>query len=177
MKIYTKTGDAGSTSLVGGTRVSKCSARVNGYGDVDELISHIGLLRCELDQSFDAELRRIQEDLMLGAAHLASDVNVNKVAPFDMEEILFLEKRIDEMTSSIPEQKAFILPSRPRNASLCHIARTVCRRAERSSVAIADSSEGILLTIKFLNRLSDYLFTLGRVQNHILNISEDYWLP
>lgn len=175
MKIYTKTGDEGTTSLVGGTRVAKNNPRVMAYGDVDELISHIGLLRCEIPDS-DKTLRRVQEALMLGSAYLASDSDKKKLKPFQEEEIMFLETEIDAMTGKMPAQKAFILPAAPRSASLCHIARTVCRRAERSSVSLSDKSEGIFLVIRYLNRLSDFLFTLGRYQCFVNNISEDFWL-
>lgn len=177
MKIYTKTGDSGTTSLCGGTRVPKNHPRVEAYGDVDELISYLGVLRCDIPEE-DAILRRIQECLMLGSAHLASDGR-RALKQFDPSEIDFLEGKIDEMTSQIPAQKAFILPSTPRSASLCHVARTVCRRAERSSLSIEEDgtnmSEEVLLTIKYLNRLSDYLFTLGRHETYKHNLEEDYW--
>lgn len=175
MKIYTKTGDAGTTSLCGGTRVSKNHPRVQAYGDVDELISYIGLLRCELPEE-EPLLRRIQECLMLGSAHLASDGR-RSLKNFDPAEIEFLEGKIDEMTSQIPPQKAFVLPAAPRTASLCHVIRTICRRSERSSIAIEEKSEEISLTIKYLNRLSDFFFTLARYQCYKSNISEDFWLP
>lgn len=175
MKIYTKTGDAGSTSLCGGTRVPKNHPRVEAYGDVDELISYIGLLRCELPQE-DLLLRRIQECLMLGSAHLSSDGR-RQLKNFDPSEIEFLEAKIDEMTSQMPPQTAFVLPAAPRTASLCHVIRTVCRRSERSSIGIEDKNEEISLTIKYLNRLSDFFFTLARFQCYKCNISEDFWLP
>lgn len=174
MKIYTKTGDTGSTSLCGGTRVAKNHPRVEAYGDVDELISYLGVLRCDIPYA-EAALRRIQECLMLGSAHLASD-GKRKLKNFDPEEIAILEGEIDRMTSEMPPQKAFVLPAAPRSASVCHIARTVCRRAERSSIGIEEKSDEILLTIKYLNRLSDYLFTLGRYECYKNNISEDFWL-
>ncbi len=175
MKIYTKTGDAGTTSLCGGTRVSKSHPRVQAYGDVDELISYIGLLRCELPQE-DGMLRRIQECLMLGSAHLSSDGR-RQLKNFDPCEIDFLEEQIDVMTSQMPQQTAFVLPAGPRTASLCHVIRTVCRRSERSSIAIEEKNDEINLTIKYLNRLSDFFFTLARFQCYKENISEDFWLP
>lgn len=175
MKIYTKTGDAGTTSLCGGTRVAKNHPRVQAYGDVDELISYIGILRCDLPQE-DALLRRIQECLMLGSAHLASDGR-RQLKNFDPAEIDFLEGKIDEMTAQMPPQTAFVLPAAPRTASLCHVIRTICRRSERSSIAIEEKSEEISLTIKYLNRLSDFFFTLARYQCFKSNISEDFWLP
>lgn len=175
MKIYTKTGDAGTTSLCGGTRVAKNHPRVEAYGDVDELISYIGLLRCELPQD-DELLRRIQECLMLGSAHLSSDGR-RQLKNFDPCEIDYLEGLIDDMTSQMPPQTAFVLPAAPRAASLCHVIRTVCRRAERSSISIEEKNDEISLTIKYLNRLSDFFFTLARYQCHKNNISEDFWLP
>lgn len=176
MKIYTKLGDEGTTSLVGGKRVPKNHPRVEAYGNVDELISHIGLLRAELSSEFDSVLRRIQSDLMLGAAHLASLENGTKMNSFPEEKISFLENEIDILYKLLPPQKAFILPSSPREASLCHIARCVCRRAERSSLFIEDRNDNQNRVIKYLNRLSDYLFTLGRFQCVKCNISEDFWL-
>lgn len=177
MNIYTKRGDTGETSLVDGTRVSKSHPRVLAYGDVDELISHIGLLRAELSIKHQQILRKIQENLMLGSAHLASGHPVAKLKNFELEEIAKLEKEIDNLTNDMPAQTAFILPAGPREASLCHIARTVCRRAERSSIAIENKTEEDALMIKYLNRLSDYLFTLGRYQCYECNIPEDFWIP
>ncbi len=176
MKIYTKKGDLGETSLVGGARVSKASTRVNAYGDIDELISHIGLIRCRHIEE-DATLRRIQEALMVGSAHIASEGEAAKLKPFSEEEITVLEAEIDRMTSEMPLQKAFILPSRPASASECHVARCVCRRAERSCVALNDDRENICKTVSYLNRLSDYLFTLGRYRCYQEGFEEDFWLP
>lgn len=176
MKIYTKKGDAGETSLVGGARVSKASARVNAYGDIDELISHIGLIRCHHIEE-DTTLRRIQEALMTGSAHIASEGEVAKLKPFPADAIVALESEIDRMTSEMPPQTAFILPSRPASASECHVARCVCRRAERSCVALNDDRENVCKTISYLNRLSDYLFTLGRYRCHQEGCEEDFWLP
>ena len=176
MKIYTKTGDAGVTSLVGGTRVLKSEKRVCAYGDVDELISYLGVMRSDISD-YNLILRRIQEVLMLGSAHLASDKPNSKLKIFQESEILFLEEEIDKMTKDMPPQTAFVLPAQPRAASICHIARTVCRRSERSAIDIEDKSEQILLVIRYLNRLSDYLFTLARYQCKLADISEDFWLP
>lgn len=174
MKIYTKTGDMGETSLVGGKRVSKSSARVNAYGDIDELISYIGLLRCHVEEC-DGELRRIQKALMTVSAHVASDVSNPRLTPFSPDETVFLENEIDRMTKEVPSLTCFVLPARPAQASECHIARCVCRRAERACVGIGDSRPEMVEAARYLNRLSDYLFTLARwicVHN---NISEDFW--
>lgn len=175
MKIYTKTGDGGSTSLVGGSRVSKAHPRVNAYGDVDELISYLGLLRCELDGNFP--IRNIQIDLMEISAHLACNSVESKLKPFDETNILLLEEWIDKMTEVIPSQKAFILPGAPRVSSECHVARTICRRAERSAISIEDKSEEDTKSIRYLNRLSDYLFTLARYLCFESKTEEDNWLP
>lgn len=181
MEIYTKTGDSGETSLVGGVRVVKSDIRVCAYGDIDELISHFGLLRCKITETKDCYpsslLRNIQENLMLASAHVASLEEVSKFKHFDELNIAHLEGAIDRMSSLMPPQKAFILPAQPEGASLCHIARTVCRRAERSVIALNDSRVEIAIIVKYLNRLSDFLFILGRFQCYVNNISEDYWQP
>ena len=172
MKIYTKTGDAGTTSLVGGTRVSKAHPRVMTYGDLDELISCLGLLRCEVDPGLP--LRRIQIHLMNVSAHLANDGRTAKLKPLDEAETAFLESEIDRMTAELPPQTAFVLPGPPRAASLAHMARTICRRAERSAVLIEDKRDQDTVAIRYINRLSDYLFTLAR---YLCVGQDDYWLP
>ena len=174
MKIYTKTGDSGETSLVGGKRVSKASLRVCAYGDMDELISYIGLLRCEIPQS-DAFLRRVQAVLMTGSAHIASEVENPRLTPFPYEEIRTLEEEIDRLSALMPPMKSFVLPAGPAAAAHCHIARCVCRRSERSCVARGDHSPAVQDVIRYLNRLSDLLFTLGRYQCCAGNIPEDFW--
>ncbi len=176
MNIYTKTGDKGRTSLVGGARVSKDDPRVNAYGTVDELISHIALLRADAyGAPYSENLRRIQSNLMLVAAHLASDdFGATRLKPFDLGEIEFLEHQIDDMTSKLPEQTAFILPERPRVAAECHIARSICRRAERSSISLMTEPR-IEVSVKYLNRLSDYLFIYARYLAMIDGIPDDFW--
>ncbi|MCR5710257.1 MAG: cob(I)yrinic acid a,c-diamide adenosyltransferase [Bacteroidales bacterium] len=182
MKIYTKTGDAGTTSLVGGTRVSKAHPRVMTYGDLDELISCIGLLRCEVASlelpggaaPEELPLRRIQIHLMNVSAHLANDGRSTKLKPLDEGETAFLEQEIDRMTALLPPQTAFVLPGEPHASSLAHVARTICRRAERSAVQIEDKTEQDTLALKYVNRLSDYLFTLAR---YLCAGHDDFWLP
>lgn len=173
MKIYTKTGDAGMTSLVGGTRVSKAHPRVMTYGNLDELISLLGLLRCETAGQ-DLPLRRIQIQLMNASAHLADDGRSGRLKPFDEDETTFLENEIDRLTGQMPPQTAFILPGEPRAAALAHVARTICRRAERSAVRIEDPSDQDKAAIRYVNRLSDYLFTLAR---YLSDGQDDNWLP
>ena len=178
MKIYTKGGDKGKTSLVCGTRVSKADPRVCAYGDMDELISWIGVLRAEIGIGSEfAMLRRIQEQLMLGSAHVATWEEVDKLKSMDESEIEVLETEIDRMTAAISPQTMFVLPAAPRVASDCHVARTVCRRSERSVIALGDESSQIHLVQRYLNRLSDYLFTLARYLCHINGVEEDFWLP
>lgn len=175
MAIYTKKGDEGTTSLVGGQRVSKACARVNAYGDMDELISVLGIIRAYIPE-IDSEIRKIQEVLMTASAYVASENDVKTLPTLKDDQVTALEKLIDGMTSQMPPQRAFILPAGPRSASLAHFARTVCRRAERSVVALNDTSEGVSYTARYLNRLSDYLFTLGRFRCYKENVPEDFWI-
>lgn len=176
MKIYTKTGDAGTTSLAGGTRVSKTHPRVMAYGDLDELISHLGVLRCQCGGEEEV-LRKIQIDLMLISAHFASDKTLTKIKPLDDGIVNWLEGQIDRLTALLPEQTAFVLPASPLSASQCHVARTVCRRAERSALLIEDLTENDELGRRYINRLSDYLFTLARYLCVNAGLKEDFWLP
>ena len=176
MKIYTKTGDEGRTSLVGGKRVAKDHPRVMAYGDIDELISWIPILRVSVPEH-DNELRRIQCALMNGSAHIASEDSAKSLPAFPAEDTAWLEKRIDEMTSALPQQTAFILPGGPKEAAECHVVRTVCRRCERSSIALGDMREEVKAVIKYINRLSDYMFTLARYVTTAKGQSEDFWLP
>ena len=176
MKVYTKTGDKGKTSLVGGTRVSKDNVRVNAYGNVDELISYIAIIRAEENGNhYHKNLRTIQSNLMLVAAHFAADQDAaQKLKPFDSTQIDFLENEIDKMTEELPEQKAFILPDRPRVAAECHVARTICRRAERSAIALMNEDR-MEYPVKYLNRLSDYLYVYARYLAMINGIPDDFW--
>ena len=185
MKVYTKTGDKGTTSLVGGKRVPKNHPRVEAYGDVDELISYLGVVLCDTTTPHEQELLlKIQKDLMLISAHFASDGSAKKMKCIGDDDITLLESEIDAMTGQMPPQIAFILPGNPRVASECHVARTICRRAERHALAIVQEKEGEDLSgtqletgIRYLNRLSDYLFTLGRFFCHINGVDETFWLP
>ncbi|HCT94702.1 MAG: ATP:cob(I)alamin adenosyltransferase [Bacteroidetes bacterium GWE2_39_28] len=176
MKVYTKTGDKGKTSLVGGTRVSKDDPKVNAYGNVDELISHIALLRADAQGApYHENLRRIQANLMLIAAHFASDEEqAQKIKCLETSEIEFLEEQIDLMTAELPAQNAFILPGKPRVSAECHIARTVCRRAERSSIVLI-SEPRVESAIKYLNRLSDYLYVYARYLAMVNDVPDDFW--
>ncbi len=185
MKIYTKGGDKGTTSLVGGKRVPKNHPRVEAYGDLDELISFVGIIIGDTDiAQVKSDLRKIQENLMLISAHFASDGSVKALKEVKEESIAWLEGEIDRMTGALPPQTAFILPGAPRVSSECHVARTICRRAERHSLAIGTGGEGntevseqLIIGQKYLNRLSDYLFTLARYLCIENDEKEEFWLP
>ena len=185
MKIYTKGGDKGTTSLVGGKRVPKNHPRVEAYGDLDELISFLGIIISDTQiEQAKMNLRKIQEELMLISAHFASDGSSKALKEVDESAISFLENEIDTMTAALPPQTAFILPGAPRVSSECHVARTICRRAERHSLVIGTGGEAntevsqqIVIGQKYLNRLSDYLFTLARYLCVQSGEKEVFWLP
>lgn len=182
MKIYTRTGDAGQTSLVGGKRVSKASERLEAYGTVDELNSHLGLL-ASLD-GVDADsvnfIHSIQNRLFNLGSYLATD-NSDKPelipAGITEEEIHAIEKEIDRLDQTLPPLKCFILPGGSVAASQANVARTVCRRAERRLVTLAATAEVHPFAQGYLNRLSDYLFTLGRHLNNLSSVPEQLWRP
>jgi cob(I)alamin adenosyltransferase len=180
MKIYTKTGDKGQTSLIGGTRVPKHHIRIESYGTVDELNSWIGLIR---DQGIDAHAKEIlveiQDRLFTIGSSLASDPERSKMKIPDLKEsdIELLEKEIDQMNASLPEMRSFVLPGGHTTVSYCHIARCVCRRAERLTIHLSEGSFVAELVIKYLNRLSDYLFVLSRKFTRDLSAEEIPWKP
>lgn len=180
MKIYTKKGDTGKTSLIGGTRVSKNHIRIEAYGTVDELNSWIGLLRDEAkDKRVINLLIEVQKNLFNIGALLAADPKKNKMKLPDIkeEQVVLLEKEIDRMNESLPPIKNFLLPGGHVIISHCHIARCVCRRAERNVVQL-DSVSGVEPTIiKYLNRLSDYLFVLSRKLAADFKAKEIPWKP
>jgi cob(I)alamin adenosyltransferase len=165
MKIYTKTGDKGQTSLIGGTRVPKHHIRIEAYGTVDELNSWIGLLRSSdsLNESKNI-LAEIQDRLFTVGSTLASDPEKSKMKIPDLkeEDIVLLEKEMDRMNESLSEMRSFVLPGGNILAAYCHIARCVCRRAERNATQLAGHETVNEFVIKYLNRLSDYLFVLSR---------------
>lgn len=180
MKIYTKTGDKGKTSLLGGTRVSKSHDRINAYGTIDELNSFLGLVS-DLDDNAQrvALLRNIQSRLFTIGSSLAAETDRAKDFKPDLEEndISALENAIDEMNESLPQMKNFIIPGGHQLVSSTHIARTVCRRAERLIIKLTDTEEIEEIIIRYLNRLSDYLFVLARKQGSDLSIEEIPWKP
>jgi cob(I)alamin adenosyltransferase len=172
MKIYTKTGDKGDTGLFGGGRAPKDDPRVAAYGDVDELNSTIGVARAALPTAtFDPLLEQIQRDLFAIGGHLATP-DPEKVraalakAELSEERVRVMEEAIDAADAELPPLRAFVLPGGTHGAAALHVARTVCRRAERSVVGLARNAEVPALFIVYLNRLSDLLFTLARLANH-----------
>ncbi len=186
MKIYTKTGDIGETSLFGGKRVLKSELRIDAYGTVDELNSWIGLLRdVQTDNAAKDILKEIQDRLFTLGSTLAADPSNSKLKTPDLHEsdIELLEKAIDKMDEVLEPLRNFVLPGGHVYVSYCHLARTVCRRAERLCVALHhshatdDSNATELIAIKYLNRLSDYLFTLSRKMAKDLGAEEVNWLP
>jgi cob(I)alamin adenosyltransferase len=178
MKIYTKTGDDGSTALFSGGRVTKTHLRVEAYGTVDELNSLLGVVRALGPQS-DAWLAHIQTQLFHLGADLATplDAKADWVIRVDAVAVQWLEDRIDEMMTELPPLANFILPGGSLAAAHLHVARTVCRRAERLTVALAQTTALGEFVIPYLNRLSDLLFTLARWENMKAEVSEAHWAP
>lgn len=187
MKIYTKTGDKGTTSLFGGTRVKKDHLRIESYGTVDELNSYIGLIKDQaVDFHTEQSLVKIQQDLFTLGAMLATPpekevlksgkerLNIPKI---NTTSIIFLEKEIDKMNDALPQMTHFILPGGHQTVSFCHIARCVCRRAERIVVTLQENETVNTDILIYLNRLSDYLFTLARKLSKDLSAKEIKWIP
>jgi cob(I)alamin adenosyltransferase len=181
-KIYTKTGDKGSTSLIGGTKVPKSHLRIEAYGTVDELSSWIGLCRDLLtDEAARNILQEVQDRLFTMNASLACDPEKEpklRIPDLKEEDTTLLEKEMDRMNEAIPPMKSFILPGGHPTLSQLHVARCVCRRAERCCVRLhleGEEVDGIIL--KYLNRLSDYLFVLARYTGHQMGIEEIPWKP
>lgn len=180
MKIYTKTGDTGTTSLIGGKRVQKFHERIEAYGTVDELISHVGLLRDQIiDNNLKEKLLFIQDRLMTCATILATDCegcNL-KLPVLTDSDIERLETEIDEMEKQLDPLHSFILPGGHPISSQAHICRTICRRAERHALALSQNYKVDELVIKFLNRLSDYLFVTARYISKLHNVTDINWNP
>ncbi|WP_111683844.1 cob(I)yrinic acid a,c-diamide adenosyltransferase [Winogradskyella tangerina] len=187
MKVYTKTGDKGTTALFGGTRVPKHHIRIESYGTIDELNSHIGLIRDQdIDPIYKNTLMHIQDRLFTVGAILATDpekailksgkarLNIPKISNEDIER---LEKEMDNMEASLPPMTHFVLPGGHQTVSFCHIARTVCRRAERLASHLNELEAFQPETLMYINRLSDYLFVLARKLSHDLQAEEIKWIP
>ncbi|HQU57509.1 MAG: cob(I)yrinic acid a,c-diamide adenosyltransferase [Chitinophagaceae bacterium] len=182
LKIYTKTGDKGTTSLIGGTKVSKANMRIDAYGTVDELNSWVGYVNDQLEiAAAKKTMQEIQDRLFTIGAALACDPDKEpllKTPDLKNEDIIFLEKEIDNMYKDLPPMKSFILPGGHPIVSSAHIARCVCRRAERIIVAMQENKMPVEpLIIQYLNRLSDYLFALARYCSHYLKVAEIPWRP
>jgi cob(I)alamin adenosyltransferase len=179
-KIYTKTGDKGQTSLIGGTRVPKFHPRIEAYGTIDELNSYIGLIRDqEIPAPFKAVLLEIQDRLFTAESIIALDPGAEtsvKLPSLFESDITLLEMEIDSMNEVLPELKSFILPGGHPVVSYCHIARCVCRRAERQVIRLAQANPVDEMVIIYLNRLSDYLFVLARRLGKELGADENLWL-
>lgn len=181
LKIYTKVGDKGITSLIGGTKVLKSDLRIEAYGTVDELNSYVGLCRDLLNDDHSKKiLKEVQDRLFTIGSSLACDPEKEpkmKIPDLKEQDVTLLEKEIDTMNEVLPEMKHFILPGGHSTVSQIHVARCVCRRAERSCVRLQQESEEEPLVLKYLNRLSDYLFVLARYASHLLNAEEIAWKP
>lgn len=179
MKIYTRKGDSGTTQLIGGTRIPKHAIRIESYGSVDELNSYMGLIRDQkIDTVYINQIIEIQDRLFTIGSHLASDPTKStmKLPEINTEDILALENWIDEMDSSLPAMKSFVLPGGHTTVSYCHIARCVCRRAERMTNHLNEEETVDLVILKYLNRLSDYLFVLSRKLTQDLGAKEQPWV-
>ena len=187
MKIYTKTGDLGTTALFGGTRVPKHHIRIESYGTVDELNSHLGLIRDQqIDEHYKNFIMTIQDKLFTVGAILATDpekailksgkerLNIPKISATDIQQ---LEDEMDTMDQTLPPMTHFVLPGGHQTVSFCHIARCVCRRAERLASALNDLEPFLPEALTYLNRLSDYLFVLARKLSYDLQAEEIKWIP
>ena len=180
MKIYTKKGDSGSTSLLGGTRVPKHHLRIEAYGTVDELNSYMGVVRDHnVAPEFTAFINQIQNNLFTLGSLLASDPEKNhfKLPELTEQDVEELESSIDKMDQELPELKNFVLPGGHPANSFTHVARCVCRRAERLTVQLSEESSIDPLVIKYLNRLSDWLFAFSRLMTHRTKSEEVAWTP
>ena len=179
MKIYTKTGDKGTTSLVGGTRVPKTHIRLEAYGTVDELNSNLGLLITYLLDGKDKDfLQQVQDRLFAVGSRLATDrekMELKEASIISSEQVEMVEREIDRLDTLLPPLSAFILPGGSRGAAVCHVCRTVCRRAERRILALAEQVEIASELLAYVNRLSDYLFVLSRKMNQDDKKGEIFW--
>ena len=189
-KVYTRTGDKGMTSLIGGVRISKANPRIEAYGTTDELSSHLGLLIALMENDgkegnarlpMDSEhqlLLRAQNNLFIIGSYLATDLTTTPLydyAKLPEGETEQLEEHIDRLMAALPEKQGFILPGGTVAAAQCHVCRTVCRRAERCIIALAQSAEVDDGIVRYVNRLSDYLFVLAKIINFNAGKSEIIW--
>lgn len=179
IKVYTKKGDEGMTSLIGGVKVKKTNSRIEAYGTVDELSAHLGMLVSFMKDGHDKDIiYRTQRNLFTVCSYLATDKTKTPLAPsytLDGGEVEILEKEIDVITDSIPQQTAFILPGGSHEASIAHVCRTICRRAERRIFFLAETTVLDPEVLQYMNRLSDYLFVLARKLNFVVGVREKIW--
>jgi cob(I)alamin adenosyltransferase len=180
VKVYTKTGDKGTTALIGGRRVTKNHIRIHAYGSVDELMANVAVVHDHLDNhAIKTQLLTIQDRLMTCATILAADcddceVNLPTISPVDIEQ---LETWMDTMDKELPQLSYFVLPGGDKAGSFCHIARTVCRRCERLSIDVQEQEGGCETVVRYLNRLSDFFFVLGRWVMNEKKVEEIQWKP
>lgn len=178
-RVYTKTGDEGTTSLVGGVKVKKTNSRIEAYGTVDELSANLGLLASFMKYGADKDLIiRTQRNLFTVCSYLATDKTQTELAPsytLDAGEVDILEQEIDAINANIPQQTAFILPGGSHEAAFAHVCRTVCRRAERRIFFLGETTELDPEILQYMKRLSDYLFVLARKLNFIDGVREKVW--
>jgi cob(I)alamin adenosyltransferase len=178
MKVYTKTGDGGTTSLIGGTRVPKFNIRVEAYGTIDELISYIGLIRSQkIDLHIIGILHQIQIKLMDIAAIIASDEKAKKIRQVTVDDINIIENEIDGYDAELEPIKYFVLPGGHSIPALCHITRCICRRAERMIFRVHSETTIPQNVLIYINRLSDYFFVLARKLHKDIDIQEIFWIP
>ena len=180
MKIYTRTGDDGTTGLIGGARVRKCEARLEVYGTTDELNSLLGLALVTAPKEVIELVRPVQSELFVVGSHLAAPEAPPEnqwLPPLDEQMVARLEMQIDQIESSLPALKNFILPGGSECAARLHVARTVCRRCERLAVEFAFDRPVPALVLTYLNRLSDWLFVVARYANHLQGIEDVPWVP
>jgi cob(I)alamin adenosyltransferase len=180
MKIYTKKGDSGKTGLIGGTRVSKGSMRIDAYGTIDELNSYVGVVRDHLNDEMQiSQLIEIQDRLFTIGSSLASDPEKStmKIPDLTINDVSLLEQWMDNMDESLPEMRFFVLPGGHPAVSFCHVARCICRRAERIIVELSKNEFVADMVMVYVNRLSDYLFVLSRKIAQDLGAAEQPWKP
>lgn len=180
MKIYTKTGDNGTTALIGGRRVPKNHIRIEAYGTIDELISFAGLIGAfQLPDEINQTILQIQDRLMVTASQVATDINYfnERLPQLTISDIEFLEAGIDQMETKLNPLTCFIIPAGNQPVMYCHVCRTICRRAERIVLNLNESEKVPELVLQYLNRLSDYFFVLARYLSFIFQLSEKHWQP
>jgi cob(I)alamin adenosyltransferase len=179
MKIYTRAGDKGNTSLMGGIKVPKNDSRIEAYGTIDELISWLGLIHSQNNDRHDKSvIFKIQELLMTISSHLADEKrSLKKPAMPDDNDIEWIENEIDRIQELVPQLKSFIIPGGHPTIAYCHVARSICRRAERRLIPVLEKRPDLGISMKLLNRLSDYLFILCRKISQDLNCEEKIWNP